>query len=549
MDVDGADQHATGIMFGSHTPTIWVDARTGQGVDDQGAPVHVRVGGRRRKPNILDLIEGALEYRARRVMLTGRVRVPTIGARHWLYTRTPGWTSLGHKASVPITARFQHDETKTRVEVRTAEEWFGNLPLNPAQAREAWDLTETVVQSIEPRQHLLYTPSRTGLSLWWVCLPRDKKTRRLIIPPKVSRDIDDDLNNVRGQHHTEHLVAGPSRTTHPDCVPLIDPTRTPRIDRFTYVDGKFMYGSLGRELGIGPGRRLNRAAAFEMLNDRDGMYERAVYEIRFTVPEDWHHIGIFGVKHENRDEGWFYPNRPGARHITWAEASEIYVALANGWLVEPLQAIVFRRARPMDNYMSAIDRKRDEIEHRQDLSVMLRRAVVASLRAILIQSIGGLASRGASKTITTDSAFSIPAEYRHTVVRHGDVFTYQVPGDRWDSVNYHPELAVQIWGRGRSKLLNAPSALGNGTAGALHVPADSLIGVNGDAVYTTEIPRWALPARFGGGDDGRIGRLRIKGILDTPHTTPVLLARRDALRTQSEKAGPRAAWAGLEPVG
>lgn len=541
MQNHGPAKAQTGIMWGSHEPAIWIDARTGHGVDDDGVPVSIKRGGGRVKPNILDLIEGALELGVRKVMLTGRVTVPkSVGARHWLFTKTPGWEPLGHRVDVPITARFKHEASGATFEVRTAEEWFGDIDLTPAQAREAWNLTEEVVQEIEPKQHLLRTPSRTGLSLWWASTPRSKTTGQLILPVQVSKDIDDDLRNVRGQHHIEHLVAGGESSKHPDCVPLMSAHLTPKIPQFTYIDGKFMYASLGRELGVGPGRRLNRPAAFELLNDHQGSYARAVYEVRFTVPEGWNHIGILGVKHENVADGWFYPNRPGAQHITWAESSEVHVARAHGWIVDPLQAIVFDSGRPMDTYLTRLNRKREDVEGRQGIPIMLRRIVVAALRSILIQSIGGLSSDGSMKTMTTDDPFTIPADVRRT--RYGETFVYLARGDRSTTVNYYPHLAVQIWGRGRSKLLEAPSALGNKTAGALHIPANTLIGVNGDAIYTSQVPQWALPERFGGGDDGKVGRLRIKGHLATPRTMPESVSRRDVLKRQSEKRGPRTAW-------
>ncbi|MGO2933138.1 MAG: hypothetical protein ACTICP_11695 [Microbacterium sp.] len=514
-----------------------------------GTQVTPKIGSRRKSPNLTDLLDTAASYGARRIMLCGEKPEPAPGVRHWLLVQTPGWKPTGHKLKAPMVGRFEHAQTGQKVDVRTAGEWFPKvsdpdsdddtaLPLKPWQAREAWNLTESVIQEIAPKQFLLYTPSRTGMSVWWQSLPRDKD-KQLIIPPHIDRDIADDLHRTSGQHHVEHLVAGDYSSAHPDVVPLIDPAQHPRIDTFTYVDGRFMYAALGRELGVGPGVRLNRSAAYDLMANEP--YARAWYEVRFTVPEGWRHIGIFGVQHENPADGWFYPNRPGARHVTWADAAEVAVALAHGWLVEPLQAIRWQKARPIDNFMSRLNKAREAVEGNAELPWMLRKAVSAALRQITIQTVGSFASRGTTKTILVESALDVPAEYQGRVTRHGKLFAYEAPGDRWESQNYHPELAIQVWGRGRARLLDAPTATGLHDGGALRVPGESLIGVNGDAIYTTTVPLWSLSEARGGGDDGKTGRLRIKGSARGNFQTPATREARDRLRDRAEKIGPKGA--------
>ena len=81
-----------------------------------------------------------------------------------------------------------------------------------------------------------------------------------------------------------------------------------------------MFAGVGRELGIGPAIRLNQAAAYELLEQDP--YARARFHVRFRVPQGWNHVGLLGVKHLDVREGWFYPNRPGAVHDTWADGSE-----------------------------------------------------------------------------------------------------------------------------------------------------------------------------------------------------------------------------------
>ncbi|MFX7768421.1 hypothetical protein ABTK15_20660, partial [Acinetobacter baumannii] len=81
----------------------------------------------------------------------------------------------------------------------------------------------------------------------------------------VEDDIAQEIHFTSGLHHYDHLVAGESCATHEDCVPLIDPAQTKKISEFAYVDGRFMFAGVGRELGIGPAIRLNQAAAYELL--------------------------------------------------------------------------------------------------------------------------------------------------------------------------------------------------------------------------------------------------------------------------------------------
>jgi len=73
--------------------------------------------------------------------------------------------------------------------------------------------------------------------------------------------------------------------------------------------------------------------------------------------------------------------------------------------------------------------------------------------------------------------------------------------------------------------------------GALTLPGRSIIGINGDAIYSSVLPSWSLPEANGGADDGRAGLLRLQGWLPGPVKTPVLRADRDKLRDRAVKAG------------
>lgn len=522
--------------------TIWVDYKTGKGVLSNGQPVNPKIGARRKSPNLTDMLDTALTAGAGRIMFTGNVPLADRGQRHWLLVKTPGWVGIGHWLGQPVTGRFEHLNTGVRVEVRTAKEWFGNTRLTPAQARDAWLALKAMVNEAFDGSPLALSPAGTGTNLWAASLPRN------VDPVPVTDDIAEQLHATSGQHHLEHLVSGPSRTTHPDCVPLVDPEQTPTLDQFAYVDGRFMYASLCREIGIGPGVRLNKSDTYDLL--KTNPYARGRALIRFTVPDTWDHVGIFGVQHRNPNDGWYYPNRPGATGETWADFAEISVALKHGWAIEPLESIVFNQkvpagkgdrmvsARPLDTFADRIKRAREWVVYDDVMDPTIKSAVSAALRAILIQTIGSFASKGRSRTIVTDDPKNVPPQYQRDLRRQGKLLVYkehQEPTGR-ARLMYHPEFAVQVWARGRAKVLQTPMA-NRTTGGALAVDPKTLLGINGDAIYLSKLPQWCLPEAQGGTDDGKEGRLRLQGYLEGNIKTPVTLEDRDKLRAKSVRNG------------
>lgn len=141
----------------------------------------------------------------------------------------------------------------------------------------------------------------------------------------------------------------------------------------------------------------------------------------------------------------------------------------------------------------------------------------------------------------------VPLRYQASVRVWGDRITYQAGSPLTDRQRqfYHPELAAQVWARARARVLEGTKAA---PAGALHVAPQELIGINGDAVYTSTVPVWALPVACGGFDDGRVGKLRLKGVVAGPVPVPLTRAQREALTRRAEAAGP-APWRGGGEVG
>lgn len=536
-------------------PTLWADYTSGRGVLSNGQAVPPKIGTGRKNPNLQDMLDTAAAVGAERIMFTGNVPANDRGVRHWLLVQTPGWNAgwvdrgdreVGHWLGTPVTGRFERVAAPQRIEVKTAAEWFGSTPLSPEQARQAWDATAWYIGEAFKDQKLGKTPASTGTNLWAASLPYS------LDPEQVTDDIAAELHRTSGQHHLEHLVAGESFSTHEDCIPLVNPAETPRLENFAYVDGRFMYASLCRELGVGPGMRLNRADTFNML-DQDP-YARARVLVRFKVPETWNHVGIFGVQHRKAEDGWYYPNRPGAIGETWADTAELHVAKKAGWLLDPIESVVFTKttvnkkgetvaARPLDTFANRIIKIRERVNDDPDMPLAIKAGVGAALRAIMIQTIGAFSSRGRSSTVVAWSPQDVPAQYQPTVRREGKAFIYKVPTMESSQIRpyYRPELAAQVWARGRARVLLGPSALGADTAGALTVPPQTLLGINGDAIYTSFVPQWSKPTEHGGGDDGKMGRLRLQGVLENVKT-PTTKEDRDRMRVRAVKNGTDSAF-------
>ena len=108
-----------------------------------------------------------------------------------------------------------------------------------------------------------------------------------------------------------------------------------------------------------------------------------------------------------------------------------------------------------------------------------------------------------------------------------------------DDATWHPEIAAQLWGEARCQVLAGRRRVDGRSLpfGALQIDPEQLIGIQGDAIYTTEIQPWTLPTRQGGMDDGENGRIRIKGYLQGPMPAPQTIDERHVLSDRAEEAG------------
>lgn len=536
-----------------HEPTVWLDFKTGQGVDDDGRPVEPIIIGRRKTPRLVDLLETARHHHARRLMLCG-ADLPS-NPSDWLLPDertaargidwTPGWVDYGHYLEEPGQGRFRHVESKSRLAVCTVGEWFGThgQQLPPEHARASWNTLEHVVATAIQREDwpLKRLPAQTGLNIWILKAPDSYDLAHL------DPDIGQEIQATEPQHRFQHYVEGPASCDCGDCRPLI-PSGTD-LPGFAYADGRFMYhGAPPKELGGGPGQRLRAKEATELFEQTKG-FAPARYRIRARVPQWWDHIGLLPVQREAA-RGWHWPNRPGAVIETWADSSE--VRLINTCWEPPqiLEGIAFTKSSPLRGFQTAIQKMLDyastlEIDGRP-ISPKRLDLVQAAIRQMYRITIGAMARRQRTLSGFATDPSKVPADAVGALREERGGWVYQVPARSLpnDADTWHPEIAAMVWAASRVRVLSTPTAevtrgkhAGNKIYGALEVPPHELIGIQGDAIYTSTIQDWTLPVPIGGGDDGRTGRIRLKGYLPGPLPAPVDVMTRQRLSREAETNG------------
>lgn len=524
-------------------PTLWMNPATGYAVDTNGRKISPVIRGRRKRPILEDILNTAQVTGIKRIVLVGSIPGRERNGDHWFQQiDSPDWAQGRHwlgSSSSPVGRYFHKTQNRENprekpFEVSLASAWFGDVRLSHEQAREAWELTQNaVVRAEESLQGLMKSPATTGLQLWAQSLPRNLE------PAILEDDIAEEIHATSGQHHMEHLVAGPGYVEHELCVPLMHQVRGEAMPEFSYIDGRFMYAACGYNLGVGPAQRMRGKDAEDLWLSEDHRFRRvgqfvpARYLVRVRVPEDWRSLGILPIKHtlENGALTWVYPNRPGAVFDAWAGNEELRVVEEFGWRIERFhEAIVFQdkrpalrgearavEARPLDTFCKRLVNAREAVSslgENQGYAPAVVDAASGAIRQMMLQAIGAFNSRGNVSTITVDSAWDVPEQYAHSMRQVGDKFVYEEPAPLRDRQRpfYHPELSSQVWSRARARVLHGPMAQGQ-KRGALHVDPSTLIGINGDALYTTTLPSWCLPVEKGGLDDGAVGRLRLKGYL------------------------------------
>lgn len=454
--------------------TAFVEPRSGLGVTDGGGSFRVASGG-----GLAGILAGLPES-VERVYLTGPR--PGRSLEDWETWRSAipdGWTDdpAGHfleRPDFPV-LKFR-SPAGVGVEVHRIVSWIGRdaTDAGPAVCRDALGLVDGALRrQFRDCPGVLATPATTGRECWLSSIPYGVEWPVLTVEDRQL------LHATAGQGRVEVAWSGGAEL--------------PGL--FVY-DGRMMYGALLREMGSGPAVR-------DTLPDFEP-YRPGRYRVRFRIPDDWDHVGLLGVPDGER---WAYPAEPGSEHETWADGAELHLAAARGWSFRVLERLLLAHPDgrgPLQTWGERLVRAREQLAGGGPEHDLAR----AAIRQVMHTTIGAFHARPhlVTRTAPLDEPGRVPAGAVHPHVR-GDRLVWSEPsGGGWEQLA-HPEWSSQVWGRARRRILAGP-----GQTGALYVQREHLVGTYVDAVYATHDPRW--------GDDGKLGRLRLKAAIAGPLRAP-----------------------------
>lgn len=393
--------------------------------------------------------------------------------------------------------RFTFDSRD--VEILFGSSWFGP-DVDALSGQAAWQVLRRKVAGAFSGAGLLSTPATTGRDLWRRTIPVGKGW------PVMGTQLRELIASTSGQGRME----------------LFEPEGgVDSVDQFTYLDARFAYAALTWGMPVGePHHWLPKS--------KEKVYDEAIHVllksrgrwlVRFRIPDSWVHVGILPVK--NAAGGWSYPSEPGTEATTWADACEVSLAHQNGWSIELLEGFTWAEGKPLDVWARKL----------KDIHTVLGASepvAARGARAMLLHAVGAFATRThmISKSVPLADEDQVPANAQVTIV--GDELVWEEPQEQsaWTLNQAHPEWAACIWARARVRLLDAPGPDGTRT-GALHVPRDEVIAFRTDAIYLNSDPGWP--------DDGKIGRFRVKGRINTVRPWPLDNTELFRLRDESER--------------
>lgn len=478
---------------------VFVDWRGGVAVTNDRE--HAGTLGKSDAPKPEALLNLAAHANARRVLLVG----PPPPSSDWLDERPPdGWTAAGHFRELrDPCGRWQVPGTARTVEVRRVASWLGEGDYSALDARDALALVHTLLQNTtQGRVGVNASVAATGQSLWALTVGDGRCDEQL------PADVADLVRNTSPQHRQELLGA-----CYDGCDEHLRAPRS-RLPELFYFDAQFMYAACCRELGCAPHAVLDIPRVAQSF--WDGFpYARARFLVAFTVPDGWTGPGLLPVKHPN-GRNWHYPNRPGVEAQGWADSAECALAAQRGWPMRMLAVVKFKNdARPVDKFADRIIRLRELAE--AERSNAAHPLAVAAFRSMFIRTIGSWHSRGRDRSYLVPAGVELPADVDHWETRDNGarVFTRRIELTGNAAAFTRPELSSQIWARARVRVARR----------MLDLDPAQLVGVWGDALYTTVDPGWTAT---------RAGEFRVKGHLAGPMSRPKTLAEVLRLRRQME---------------
>ncbi|MET9427903.1 MULTISPECIES: Mucin-19 [unclassified Streptomyces] len=401
-------------------------------------------------------------------------------------------------------------------EIRSVGEWFDPAGADPATVRAAFVELWKALRRHWDDVVLMGSPSQTGRDLWSRTIPAKAGAKWADGYPVMSQEIRGLLHATAGQGRTE----------------LITPPRVPeRVPGWYEADRTFAYAKHTWTSGVGVPKRVT-AAAFAAMSEKeqaDALFSPSHWQVRVTIPKDWDHVGLLPAPAPG-ERSWHYPYEGGRTFTTWAGGAEINLALRNPlqpWKLEILDGLVWEKGDPLKDWSNKLKdawrslRALGEV-HGDERQRQAARLASRAVRSILLYGIGTFAQR---PRITTGSLElgaggevpEIPDGARLTGLTDTHV-TWERNGGFARDPYAHPEWAAGVWSAARAALLSGPTgskdpATGKpARAGALHLPAGSILAFRTDAIYSSVRPDWPY--------SGEPGDYLLKGAMAWEQTTP-----------------------------
>lgn len=384
--------------------------------------------------------------------------------------------------------------TDQHTEIRSVAEWFDPAGADPATVRAAFVELWKALRHHWDDVVLMGSPSQTGRDLWSRTIPAKAGTKWADGYPVMSQEIRALLHATAGQGRTE----------------LISPPRTPeRVPGWYEADRTFAYAKHTWMSGVGLPARVT-AAAFAAMSEKEqanALFSPSHWHIRVTVPTGWNHVGLLPAPAPG-ERSWHYPSEGGRTFTTWAGGAEVNLALRNPiqpWTIEILDGLVWEKGDPLKDWSNKLKDAWARLRAQSNLHGDERQRQAAALasravRSILLYGIGTFAQRprittGSVELGTGGEVPEIPDGARLTSLTDTHVTWERNSGFARDPYA-HPEWAAGVWSSARAALLSGPTgakdpATGKPVrAGALHLPAGSILAFRTDAIYSSVRPDW-----------------------------------------------------------
>ena len=232
-------------------------------------------------------------------------------------------------------------------------------------------------------------------------------------------------------------------------------------------------------------------------------------EARWAAPEGWSHLGLL----PERQQGWAYP----AYGRGLVDRREAELAARNDWILWQTVGYRWQHEGALDRWSDGLLKALRDTKDDPTLARMLRR--------VALNSIGSL-HRSSVRRYR-----ALPAGRESDLPRGCDNLRMSEDGQRYfwyeespiaarGLLYVHPEWTTTIWARCRARLAQA----------ALQFPREQVIALRQDCLFVTHPhPTW--------GDDGAVGRFRLKESYPGPLSAPHTLEEFDAMRREEATRG------------